>query len=141
VVHHTDLISQLLKEGKLKLQKEVSDFGAILFHDSCYLGRHNDIYGAPREVIRETTGNVPVEFERNLADSFCCGAGGGRMWLEEVTGTRINRERAQEALRSGADTLCVSCPYCMTMLEDGLKDEGGQMRVKDLAEVVAEGLR
>jgi Fe-S oxidoreductase len=142
VIHHTELISRLLHEGKLKLNRQVTDLGKIVFHDSCYLGRHNDIYQAPREAIREATGQAPAEFERNLGSSFCCGAGGGRMWMEEFTGTRINRERVGEALRTGADTVCVSCPYCMTMFEDGLKDEtSSRVRVRDIAEVVAEGLR
>ncbi len=142
VIHHSELINQLLKEGKLKLNREVTDLGTILFHDSCYLGRHNDIYQAPREVIATVTGQAPAEFARNLNSSFCCGAGGGRMWLEEQSGTRINRERAAEALRAKPDTVCVSCPFCMTMFGDALKDEGvTQVMVKDIAEVVAEGLR
>ena len=142
VIHHSELINRLLKEGKLKLNREVTGLGTILFHDSCYLGRHNDIYQAPREVIATVTGRPPSEFSRNLNSSFCCGAGGGRMWLEEQSGTRINRERAKEALRAKPDTVCVSCPFCMTMFGDAFKDEGaGEIRVKDIAEVVAEGLR
>jgi Fe-S oxidoreductase len=142
VIHHAELINRLLNEGKLRLNSRVADLGTVLFHDSCYLGRHNDIYQAPREAIRKATGQVPAEFERNLGNSFCCGAGGGRMWLEEFAGTRINRERALEALRTGADTVCVSCPYCMTMFGDGLKDEGAhQVRVRDIAEIVADSLR
>ncbi|HEY6871799.1 MAG TPA: heterodisulfide reductase-related iron-sulfur binding cluster [Geobacteraceae bacterium] len=142
VIHHAELINRLLDEGKLALNKQVADLGTVLFHDSCYLGRHNDIYRAPREAIEKATGKAPAEFERNLESSFCCGAGGGRMWQEEFTGTRINRERVGEALRANPDTVCVSCPYCMTMFEDGLKDEtASRVRVKDIAEVVAEGLR
>jgi Fe-S oxidoreductase len=142
VVHHAELIDRLLGEGKLTLNSRVAGLGTILFHDSCYLGRHNDIYRAPREAIRKATGQPPAEFGRNRGDSFCCGAGGGRMWLEEFIGTRINRERVGEALKANPDTVCVSCPYCMTMFEDGLKDETtSRVRVKDIAEVVAEGLR
>ena len=142
VVHHTELIAHLLSEGKLKLNRQVENLGRILFHDSCYLGRHNDIYTAPRDVIRKATGQAPAEFSRNHGGSFCCGAGGGRMWLEETSGTRINRERSREAVAAHAETVCVSCPYCMTMFEDGFKDEGMTgIRVKDIAEVVAEGLR
>jgi len=141
VIHHSELISLLMKEGKLKLNRQVTGLGAIMFHDSCYLGRHNDIYQAPREVIGRATGHAPVEFARNLNGSFCCGAGGGRMWLEEHIGTRINRERTVEALRAKPDTICVTCPYCMTMFGDALKDEGAdRVRVRDIAEVVAEGL-
>lgn len=142
VIHHSELINQLMKDGKLKLNREVTGLGTILFHDSCYLGRHNDVYQAPREVIATVTGQPAAEFTRNLNSSFCCGAGGGRMWLEEQSGTRINRERAREALGAHPDTICVSCPYCMTMFGDALKDEGAtEIKVKDIAEVVAEGLR
>jgi Fe-S oxidoreductase len=92
-------------------------------------------------VITEATGRKPGEFGRNRDNSFCCGAGGGRMWLEEQSGTRINRERVREALKAKPDTVCVSCPYCMTMFGDGLKDEGAHnVQVKDIAEVVAVGL-
>lgn len=142
VIHHSELIQQLLASGKLKLHKQVSGLGNILFHDSCYLGRHNDIYAAPREVIKLATGNAPVEFSRSGGDSFCCGAGGGRMWQEEQGGERINLNRVKEALEKKPDTICVSCPYCMTMMEDGLKDlQVGSAKVRDLSEVVAEGLR
>jgi len=141
VIHHSELISQLLKDGKLKLNREVTGLGTVLYHDSCYLGRHNDVYQAPREVIATVTSQPAAEFSRNLNSSFCCGAGGGRMWLEEQSGTRINRERTKEALAAHPDTICVSCPYCMTMFGDALKDEGAtEIKVKDIAEVVAEGL-
>ncbi len=142
VVHHSELISHLLADGKLKLKRKVGDLGKILFHDSCYLGRHNDVYDAPREAIKLATGQAPVEFDRSGRESFCCGAGGGRMWQEEQHGERINLNRAKEALEKRPDTICVSCPYCMTMMEDGLKDlQADGTRVKDIAEVVAEGLR
>lgn len=142
VIHHSELINQLMKDGKLKLNREVTGLGTVLYHDSCYLGRHNDVYQAPREVIATVTGQPAAEFSRNLSSSFCCGAGGGRMWLEEQSGTRINRERVREALGAHPDTICVSCPYCMTMFGDALKDEGAtEIKVKDIAEVVAEGLR
>jgi Fe-S oxidoreductase len=120
----------------------VSDLGKVVFHDSCYLGRHNDVYDAPREAVRAATGTAPAELGRHREDSFCCGAGGGRMWMEEHAGTRINLNRVQEALAQNPDTICVSCPYCMTMFEDGFKDEkADQVRVRDVAEIVAEGLR
>ena len=89
-----------------------------------------------------TTYALPVEFDRNRENSFCCGAGGGRMWMEEQTGTRINRTRVKEAMEKNPDTICVSCPFCMTMFDDGLKDEQAQdVWVRDLTEIVAEGLR
>jgi Fe-S oxidoreductase len=141
VIHHADLINDLLSKGKLKLKKSVN-MGKILFHDSCYLGRHNEIYESPRNVINKATGKGPEEMERNRGQSFCCGAGGGRMWMEEHLGTRINLERVSEALKKNPDTVCVTCPYCMTMFEDGLKDKNAEkVAVKDIAEVVAEGLR
>jgi Fe-S oxidoreductase len=142
VVHHTELISRLLAEGKIKMNKQVEELGKIIVHDSCYLGRHNDIYEAPRDVLSKVSGATPLEFERNRENSFCCGAGGGRMWMEEHTGERINRTRVKEAMKQDPDTICVSCPFCMTMFEDGLKDEQVQnVKVRDLTEVVAEGLR
>ncbi len=142
VIHHSQLIRDLLASGRLKLDHTVTDLGKIVFHDSCYLGRHNDIYDPPREAVAAATGTVPLELERNRENSFCCGAGGGRMWMEEHLGSRINHNRVQEALTQEPDTICVSCPYCMTMFEDGLKDEKAeQVRVRDVAEIVAEGLR
>ena len=142
VVHHSQLIQELLASGSLKLTRQVADMGKVVFHDSCYLGRHNEVYDAPREAVRAATGSAPAELERNRDNSFCCGAGGGRMWMEEHSGTRINHNRVQEALAQNPDTVCVSCPYCMTMFEDGIKDEKAeQVRVKDIAEIVAEGLR
>lgn len=141
VIHHTELFDQLIKEGKLKLNR--TDLGTLVFHDSCYLGRHNGIYQPPRDAIAAATGNAPTEMERNQKRAFCCGAGGGRMWLEEKTGKRINIERVEEALKQNPKTICVSCPYCMTMFEDGLKDKGAdkQVKVLDVAEVVARALK
>ena len=142
VTHHSELIDSLIKSGRLKLNRKVEELGKIAFHDSCYLGRHNDVYEPPRNVIAAATGSAPLELERNLENSFCCGAGGGRMWMEEHEGSRINLNRIEEALKSSPDTLCVSCPYCLTMFADGLKDlQADQTQVKDIAEVVAEGLR
>ncbi len=142
VIHHSELINRLLQDGKLKLAHQVRELGRIVFHDSCYLGRHNDIYEAPRDVIATVAGEPPLEMEKNRNNAFCCGAGGGRMWMEEHTGTRINLTRVDQALEKSPDTICVSCPYCLTMFEDGLKDrQAGQVRVRDIAEVVAEGMR
>jgi len=137
VLHHSELIKGLLENGKLTLDPR-ADLGSVIVHDSCYLGRHNEVYQAPRQVIREATGAAAGEFGRNRADAFCCGAGGGRMWLEEHEGTPINRNRVKEALALKPGTICVSCPFCMTMFEDGLKEMPGHgIQVKDLAEVVA----
>ena len=141
VIHHADFINDLIAKGKLHLKKPVN-LGKVIFHDSCYLGRHNDIYESPRNIILKATGKATEEMERNHSESFCCGAGGGRMWMEEHLGTRINLERVGEALQTNPDTICVTCPYCMTMFEDGLKDKNaGNIAVKDIAEVVAEAIR
>ncbi len=142
VVHHTEFINNLLKEGRLRLNGS-QDLGNVVFHDSCYLGRHNGIYKDPREAITSATGRAPTEMERNRNRAFCCGAGGGRMWMEESIGRRINIERVKEALKEDPRTICVCCPYCMTMFEDGLKDEeaGDRVQVLDLAEIVAGALK
>jgi Fe-S oxidoreductase len=141
VIHHSELLRNLIQDGRLKLPHVAEGMGRIVFHDSCYLGRHNDVYEAPRELISMATGNNPLEMQRHRENSFCCGAGGGRMWMEEHSGDRINITRAKEALEEKPDTICVSCPYCMTMFEDGLKDlQATNTSVKDIAEVVAEGL-
>lgn len=140
VIHHTQFIQQLIDEGRLTMKNQ-AHIGRAVYHDPCYLGRHNDIYDEPRNVIAAATGSAAVEMERSRRNSFCCGAGGGRMWMEESVGTRINIERTREALALSPETICVGCPYCMTMFEDALKDEGaGHVRVRDVAEVVAEAL-
>jgi Fe-S oxidoreductase len=142
VIHHSEFIEGLIGSGKLKIRQPISNLGKIVLHDSCYLGRHNEVYEAPRKVLQATTGSVPAEMERNRNNAFCCGAGGGRMWMEEHLGTRINLTRVKEALGQGPDTICVSCPYCLTMFEDGIKDENAEkVHVKDIAEVVVECLK
>lgn len=140
VIHHTEFIHQLIAEGRLPLRADAADDGRIVYHDSCLLGRYRGIYDEPREVIAQVTGAAPLEMERNREQSFCCGAGGGQMWLEEREGTRVNVERANEALKEKPDTVCVNCPFCMTMFEDGLKETDSGVAVKDLAEIVAERL-
>ncbi|MFZ3383868.1 MAG: heterodisulfide reductase-related iron-sulfur binding cluster [Candidatus Methanoperedens sp.] len=142
VVHHTEFINDLIKSGKLKLN-DAKDHGNLVFHDSCYLGRYNGIYEAPRNIIASVTGRAPIEMERHNDRSFCCGAGGGRMWMEESTGKRINVERVEEAMKKDPGTICVSCPYCMTMFEDGIKDikADDKVQVLDIAEIVCEALK
>ena len=142
VSHHTELINKLIEEGRLKLN-EGGDLGKVVFHDSCYLGRHNLIYEAPRKVVTAVIGQVPTEMERHYGRSFCCGAGGGRMWLEEPVGKHINVARVEEALTENPETICVCCPYCMTMFEDGLKEKNADDRVQvlDLAEITARALK
>lgn len=135
VIHHSELLADLLCSGRLVLQGEPRE--RVTFHDSCYLGRHNQIYEAPREVLRRA-GATLIEMRRRGRASFCCGAGGGRMWLEETLGRRINAERTAEALRTGAATIAAACPFCLTMLDDGAKDAGAeQVAVRDIAEIVA----
>ena len=141
VIHHTQLIHALIKQGKITLKGSAN--GRTVIHDSCYLGRYNEIYKEPREILRETLqGTAPLEMERQGQESFCCGAGGGRMWMEELIGKRIYLERTQEALKTNPSTIAVSCPYCMTMFEDGVKDEKAQddVKVKDIAEIVVESM-
>jgi len=142
VSHHTEFISNLIEGGKLKLNG-VGDLGKVVFHDSCYLGRHNMIYEAPRRVFASAAGRVATEMERHHGRAFCCGAGGGRMWMEESIGKRINVARIEEALKEDPETICVCCPYCMTMFEDGLKDKNADDRVQvlDLAEITARALK
>jgi len=140
VMHHTELIAELIKQGKLRLNQPVAA-GAVTYHDSCYLGRHNDIYDAPREIIKAIPGAELKEMGRHLSRSFCCGAGGGLMWLEEH-GDRMNVNRAKEAIGTGAKTIAVACPFCLTMLEDGVKDEKMEESVKtmDITEIVAKAI-
>jgi Fe-S oxidoreductase len=142
VIHYTEFINTLIEEGRLTLDPK-DGLGKVVFHDSCYLGRYNEIYAPPRQIIAAVSGQRPAEMKRHQSDSFCCGAGGGRMWLEESRGERINIARVKEALEENPDTLCSCCPYCLIMFEDGLKDEGAMERVKalDVAEVVAGALK
>jgi Fe-S oxidoreductase len=142
VIHHSELINDLIEKGKLKLA-QTGDLGKVVFHDSCYLGRYNAIYQTPRKAVASVTGKLPQEMSRHHDKSFCCGAGGGRMWMEESAGTRINIARVEEALSQDPKTLCVCCPYCMTMFEDGLKDRKAtdKVQVLDVAEIVASALK
>lgn len=142
VVHHTELISDLLKQGKLEMREEASN-SIITFHDSCYLGRYNDIYDSPRDPLKMIKGAKVVEMDRNRDKGFCCGAGGGRMFLEETEGTRINVNRVEEAVNTKADTVASACPFCMTMMADGIKtlDKAEEVLVKDVAEIVLENIK
>ncbi|MFR8147158.1 heterodisulfide reductase-related iron-sulfur binding cluster [Adlercreutzia equolifaciens] len=134
VIHHSELLARLVREGRLPRAREA--LGRVCFHDSCYLGRYQDIYEAPREVVRAAGGSV-VEMERNRRASFCCGAGGGRMWLEESAGTRINEARCAQALDTDPDLVATSCPFCLTMLADGMVSADSDVPVRDIAELLA----
>ena len=140
VIHHSEFLLQLVREGKLKIAhgKEAT----LAFHDPCYLGRYNDIYDAPRELLGAIGGLHLTEMERSHDRSFCCGAGGGRMWMEEREGKRINIERTEEALATGAGIIGTGCPFCMTMLNDGVKEKSpsASMEVKDIAELLLEAV-
>jgi Fe-S oxidoreductase/nitrate reductase gamma subunit len=137
VFHHSQFLLGLVKEGRLK-PRAASD-GKVTFHDPCYLGRHNGVFDAPRRVLRAAGGRL-VEMERTKQRSFCCGAGGAQMWMEEHTGKKINAERTEEALATGAATIATGCPFCFIMLDDGVKDLGREeeVAVKDLAVLLAE---
>jgi len=139
VIHHTTYLEQLIDEGKLKLSPEKK--AKIVFHDPCYLGRYNDEYDAPRNII-DMVGRERVEMKRSGDKSFCCGAGGGQMWMEEREGKRVNIERTEEALATTADVVGTGCPFCMTMLTDGVKtkEAAERVEVKDVAELVWEAL-
>jgi Fe-S oxidoreductase len=134
VVHHTELLADLVREGKLEA---TGGAGTITYHDSCYLARHNDVRADPRAIV-EAVG-TPIEMERREERTFCCGAGGARMWMEERA-RPINEERVREAAETGAETLAVACPFCTVMLDDGVKSRGDDMRVVDVSTLLAESL-
>lgn len=146
VVHHTELIAQLLQDGRLKLTKEIP--ATIAYHDSCYLGRYNRIFDAPRDILKKISGVKLIEMERHRERGMCCGAGGGLMWLEEEPSKRVNELRvkqAQEAFARAqangrAKFIASACPFCMIMLEDGIKSKNADFENKDIAELVAEAL-
>ena len=138
VIHHSTFIERLLQEHRVPLGTEEGRRLTVAYHDSCYLGRYNDIYDAPRESIRRALPVVDiVEPKRNRDRGLCCGAGGGRMWMEERQGKRINAERTEELLATGANAIAVACPFCMTMISDGVKAAQADVPVLDIAEVVA----
>jgi Fe-S oxidoreductase len=140
VIHHTHLINELVGAGKIELSVD-SDKYTVTFHDPCYLGRHNGVLDAPREALH-ATGVTTIEMPRNERKSFCCGAGGAQMWKEEEPGRmRVSEARFQEARETGANTLAVGCPFCMTMLSDAARADGDSLQVKDVAELVAERMK
>jgi Fe-S oxidoreductase len=140
VIHHTQFINELVGAGKISMNLE-GDNMKVTFHDPCYLSRHNKITDAPRKTLKNM-GVTTIEMPRNGAKSFCCGAGGAQMWKEEEAGTaRVNETRFAEAKSTGADMVAVGCPFCLTMMHDASKADGGNIQVKDVAELVAERLK
>jgi Fe-S oxidoreductase len=139
MVHHTQLLNTLIKEGKLQTSPHKAD-KKLTYHDPCYLGRHNQIYQPPRELL-ESTGVEITEMPRNQERSFCCGAGGGRMWMEEKLGTRINLNRVDEVIATGADQVAVACPFCRVMVSDGMNAREATTEVLDVAQVLLENIK
>ncbi len=139
VVHHTQFLSQLLKNGRLNIKNPAALKTA--YHDSCYLGRYNDIYNEPREILKAVN-RKNVELPRRKSDSFCCGGGGGHMWMEEDPQKRVSNRRVEEVLKADVKCVATACPYCLTMLEDGIKAKGAEETVKamDLSELLASAL-
>lgn len=143
VIHHTTFLQQLIDEGKIKLKEGGSFKGKrITYHDSCYLGRANDIYEAPRKVLEALDAEL-VEMKRCRSNGFCCGAGGAQMFKEEEKGTiRINMDRSNEAIDTGADVIASACPFCNTMMTDGVKlaDKEEAVKVMDVAELISQSM-
>jgi Fe-S oxidoreductase len=140
VIHHSQFIADLIRENMLKINhtKEV----VVTYHDSCYLGRYNDIYKPPRQVLKSIPGVRLVEMEQNRKNCFCCGGGGGRMWLEEDTGQRISEMRLNHAINTQAQVMATACPFCLQMFEDAVKTKEGEesLKIRDIAELIVEAL-
>ncbi len=137
VLHHSQLLDSLVEEGKLDLSSARLE-DRIVYHDSCYLGRHNDVYLAPRRVIGRIGGVEVVEAERNGTKGMCCGAGGARMWMEETVGTKVNDARSRELLATGASRIATACPFCYIMMDDGVKGVGKEMGIEEDSVKVAD---
>jgi len=141
VVHHSQFLARLVEEGRLRVDAQRT--GSVTLHDSCYLTRYNGVIGETRAVLGAVPGLELVEMDKNGRSTFCCGAGGGRMWMEEKRGTRINAERTRQALATGADAVATACPFCLVMMRDGVADAGARgegVAVQDIAEILAAGL-
>ena len=143
VVHHTIFIKDLIEKNNLEIDGKNRIDKNITFHDSCYLGRYNDIYEQPRDLLKTVNKGSQVEMKRSRDKGLCCGAGGGRMWMEEKIGKKVNIERTEEALSVNPDIISTACPFCMTMLSDGVKEKGKseEVKVKDVAELVFETIK
>ena len=141
VIHHTEFIDQLINEGKIQVSEETKKSLNVVYHDSCYIGRLNDIYEEPRNVLKGVKGLNVIDPARSKDKGFCCGAGGAQMFMEETEGKRVNIERTEELLATGAETIAVNCPFCMTMISDGVKaKEVDNVKVKDISEIILESI-
>lgn len=140
ITHHTQLLDQLIQEGKLNPRHEVKE--RITYHDSCYLGRYNNVYDEPRNVLRAIPGVEMAEMKRSRENGMCCGAGGGMMWMEETSGKRVNLARTEQALEVNPTVISSACPYCLTMMEDGtkMKEVEEQVKAKDIAEILEQSV-
>ena len=141
VIHHSQFIVDLIRDGKLKLG-DLDGNKIVAYHDSCYLGRYNDIYQEPREILKAIGGINKIELARSGSTSFCCGGGGGHMWMEEEPDKRINVKRTEQVIEAKADIVATACPYCLSMFEDGLKTKEATESIKamDISELVAQVL-
>ncbi len=141
MVHHTQYIDSLLSDQKIQLP-ESFDQRKLTYHDPCYIGRYNDVYDEPRRVLTVLNSEGVTEMRRNRNKSFCCGGGGGRAWMEEKIGTRINQNRVNEALETNAEVLAAACPFCITMFEDGIKgvEAEEKIKVEDISEIVVRAM-
>ncbi len=145
IIHHSAFLKELLADGRLRVvDADASPRRSVTLHDSCYMARYNSVVAEPRDVLGAVPGLDLVEMQKTGKNTFCCGAGGGRMWMEETRGTRINESRTDQALSTGAGTVATECPFCMTMMKDGLEaaeeNAGGEVRAVDIAELLAEAL-
>lgn len=138
VIHHTDFLNDLVNQGKLKLMKNTNE--KVTYHDSCYLGRYNQIYESPRNILQTISNGNFVETQRNKDSGLCCGAGGAQMFLEETQGKRVNIERTEELLSTGSDKIVLNCPFCSIMISDGVKAKDSNAEVMDIAEIIYQNL-
>jgi Fe-S oxidoreductase/nitrate reductase gamma subunit len=142
VVHHSEFIGELIDSGRIVIDEAKKSDKRITYHDSCYLGRYNNVYDQPRDLILSVNEGGLMEMERSKDKGLCCGAGGGRMWMEEKIGKKVNIERTEEALSLNPEIISTACPFCMTMMTDGVKEKGKaeEVKVNDVAELIAEGV-
>ncbi len=140
VVHHSQLLAELVQQGRLRLRGSINE--KVVIHDSCYLGRHNGIFGAPRDLLKGIPGLTVAEASRSGGRSFCCGGGGGHMWMDDTIGTRISEVRAGQLMETGATVVAVSCPFCLQMIEAGINasDQARSTRIRDISELLEEAL-